>query len=199
MPPLGLRRFADMRNFFLLRPPPRVAAQQVYDALIEKYNLVVRRYEAAPGLDNLLRITVGLPRAQRFPFVGPFTDFIMNVAFLDRDGTLIWEPPETEQIDSLAKLRVLPGVFEGLAALRDPGYALVLVSNQDGLGTPRFPREAFKVPHAELLRQLEQHGITLAETFICPHMAADGSHAASRARPWSTTMSDASASISGRR
>ena len=39
----------------------------------------------------------------------------MNVAFLDRDGTLLWEPPETEQIDSLAKFRVLPGVFEGLA------------------------------------------------------------------------------------
>ena len=40
----------------------------------------------------------------------------MNVAFLDRDGTLLWEPPESQQIDSLAKFRVLPGVFEGLSA-----------------------------------------------------------------------------------
>lgn len=98
----------------------------------------------------------------------------MKVAFLDRDGTLLWEPPETEQIDSLTKLRVLPGVFEGLAALRSRGYSLVMVSNQDGLGTPSFPRESFEAPQAEFLRQLADRGIEFSEVFICPHFPLDG-------------------------
>ena len=68
----------------------------------------------------------------------------MNVAFLDRDGTLLWEPPETEQIDSLAKFRVLPGVFEGLAALQRRGFALVMVSNQDGAGHARLPQRRLR-------------------------------------------------------
>jgi len=98
----------------------------------------------------------------------------MKVAFIDRDGTLIWEPPETEQVDSMAKLRLLPGVFEGLAALQAQGYALVMVSNQDGLGTPAFPRAAFDEPQAELLRRLSERGIEFSEIFICPHFPADG-------------------------
>jgi imidazoleglycerol-phosphate dehydratase / histidinol-phosphatase len=98
----------------------------------------------------------------------------MNVAFLDRDGTLLWEPPESEQIDSLAKFRLLPGVLEGLAALRDRGYALVMVSNQDGLGTPSFPRDAFEPPQAELVRRLKEQGIEFSAVFICPHRLEDG-------------------------
>ena len=98
----------------------------------------------------------------------------MNVAFIDRDGTLIWEPPETERIDSLAKLRLLPGAVEGLIALRDRGFALVLVSNQDGLGTPAYPQSAFEAVQAELVRQLAEHGVALAEVFICPHLPDDG-------------------------
>jgi len=97
----------------------------------------------------------------------------MKVAFLDRDGTLLWEPPETEQIDSLAKLRVLPGVVEGLAALRRQGYALAMVSNQDGLGTPLFPREAFDAPQAEFVRQLAEHGVAFDEVLVCPHLSKD--------------------------
>ncbi|MBU4399851.1 MAG: bifunctional histidinol-phosphatase/imidazoleglycerol-phosphate dehydratase, partial [Planctomycetes bacterium] len=87
---------------------------------------------------------------------------------IDRDGTLLWEPPETEQIDSLAKLRVLPGVFEGLAALRARGYELVMVSNQDGLGTPSFPRESFETPQAEFIGRLKERGIDFSEVFLCP-------------------------------
>ncbi len=97
----------------------------------------------------------------------------MNVAFLDRDGTLLWEPPETEQIDSLAKFRLLPGAVEGLAALRDRGFTLVMVSNQDGLGTPAYPQSAFEAVQAELGRQLAERGVTLSEVFICPHLPAD--------------------------
>jgi imidazoleglycerol-phosphate dehydratase/histidinol-phosphatase len=98
----------------------------------------------------------------------------MNVAFLDRDGTLLWEPPETERIDSLAKFRLLPGVVEGLAALRDRGYALVMVSNQDALGTAAYPQAAFDAVQAKLVGQLQQRGIALRETLICPHVPEDG-------------------------
>lgn len=98
----------------------------------------------------------------------------MNIALIDRDGTLLWEPPETEQIDSLAKLRVLPGVFEGLAALKARGYELVMVSNQDGLGTPSFPRESFETPQAEFIGQLKERGIEFSEVFLCPHLPEDG-------------------------
>ena len=48
-----------------------------------------------------------------------------------------------------------------------------MVSNQDGLGTPAFPTAAFEAPQAELLRQLQQHSITLSEVFICPHLPAE--------------------------
>ena len=62
--------------------------------------------------------------------------------FVDRDGTLIEEPPD-EQVDSLEKVRWMPGVFAALQQLVAAGYRLVMVTNQDGLGTPGFPRERF--------------------------------------------------------
>lgn len=97
----------------------------------------------------------------------------MKVAFLDRDGTLIWEPPGTKQIDSLEKLQMLPGVCEGLAALQREGFDLVMVSNQNGLGTPAFPKESFDLPQVELLRQFGERGITFTKVFVCPHVLED--------------------------
>lgn len=94
----------------------------------------------------------------------------MKVAFLDRDGTLIWEPPETKQIDSLDKLRILPGVIDGLRELKDEGFDLVMVSNQNGIGTPQFPKESFEAPQAEFLRQLQEQSIKFTEIFVCPHL-----------------------------
>lgn len=94
----------------------------------------------------------------------------MKVAFLDRDGTLIWEPPETKQIDSLDKLRILPGVIDGLRALKDEGFDLVMVSNQNGIGTSQFPKESFEATQAEFLRQLQEQGIKFTEIFVCQHL-----------------------------
>jgi imidazoleglycerol-phosphate dehydratase / histidinol-phosphatase len=59
-----------------------------------------------------------------------------KVLFIDRDGTLIWEPPDTFQVNSFAELKFLPGVFTYLGRIsRELDYELVMVTNQDGLGT----------------------------------------------------------------
>jgi imidazoleglycerol-phosphate dehydratase/histidinol-phosphatase len=96
----------------------------------------------------------------------------MSVVFLDRDGTIIAEPPD-EQIDSLEKLELLPGAIEGLRLLRDRGFELILVTNQDALGTDRFPQASFDVPQKKLLSILQGEGIVFSKIFICPHVPAD--------------------------
>jgi imidazoleglycerol-phosphate dehydratase / histidinol-phosphatase len=96
-----------------------------------------------------------------------------RVLFIDRDGTLIVEPPD-QQIDSLNKLQLVPGVLTALCSLRDAGYSFVMVSNQDGLGTASFPEAAFREPHEFLRQLLASQGISFDAEFICPHMPADG-------------------------
>jgi len=95
-----------------------------------------------------------------------------KVLFIDRDGTLIEEPAD-QQIDSLEKLRLVAGVIPALLRLEDAGYLLVLVSNQDGRGTPSFPEESFLKPHDFLIALLNSQGIRFAAEFICPHFAHD--------------------------
>jgi imidazoleglycerol-phosphate dehydratase/histidinol-phosphatase len=88
-----------------------------------------------------------------------------KVLFVDRDGTLIEEPPD-RQIDSYAKLRLVPGAIGALRRCVDAGYELVMVSNQDGLGTPSFPQDRFDGPHALLLAILAGEGIVFREVLI---------------------------------
>lgn len=97
----------------------------------------------------------------------------MKIAFLDRDGTLIYEPPDTKQVDSLDRLRILPGVIDGLKKLKQDGYELVLVSNQNGIGTSQFPLENFKIPQEKFLSILKDEGIEFLKVFICPHLQSD--------------------------
>ena len=96
-----------------------------------------------------------------------------KVLFIDRDGTLIVEPPD-QQIDNLRKLRVVPGVIPALLRLRDAGYTFVMVSNQDGLGTSSFPYPTFKESHEFLRDLLASQGVHFEQEFICPHFASDG-------------------------
>lgn len=96
-----------------------------------------------------------------------------RVMFVDRDGTLIAEPPD-EQVDSLAKIRLLPGVIPALLALRRAGFSFVMVTNQDGLGTASLPTGAFAAPQAFLLELFASQGIAFDAVFVCPHFKADG-------------------------
>lgn len=98
-----------------------------------------------------------------------------KVLFVDRDGTIIREPAD-EQIDSFAKLRFLPGVFQALARLaRASEYELVMVSNQDGLGTPSFPSEDFWPVQNFVIQTLEDEGVSFSDVHIDPSLPADNS------------------------
>lgn len=97
-----------------------------------------------------------------------------RVLFIDRDGTLIVEPAD-EQIDSLEKLDLVEGVIPALLKLKHAGYELVIVSNQDGLGTAANPVENFQPPHDKMLALFASQGIEFAAEHIDPHFESDGS------------------------
>lgn len=89
-----------------------------------------------------------------------------KVLFIDRDGTLIMEPAD-EQIDSFEKLEFYPGVITWLGRIaRETDFELVMVTNQDGLGTEMFPEEKFWPAHEKMLKTLENEGISFAAVYI---------------------------------
>lgn len=89
-----------------------------------------------------------------------------KVLFIDRDGTILTEP-EDEQVDSLEKFRFIPGAITGLSGIAfETDYELVMVTNQDGLGTKSFPEETFWPSHNKMLQILQGEGVTFAEIFI---------------------------------
>lgn len=96
-----------------------------------------------------------------------------RILFIDRDGTLIEEPAD-EQIDSFGKLKFTKGVFRNLAFIRSHlDFEFVMVSNQDGLGTPSFPEETFWPVHNFILQTLESEGVTFDEILIDRHFPED--------------------------
>ena len=88
-----------------------------------------------------------------------------KAVFIDRDGTIIREP-EDEQIDSLEKLEFVPGAIGALSSLAQLDFELVMVSNQDGLGTDSFPEEDFHPAHNKMLKTLEGEGVVFDEILI---------------------------------
>ena len=90
-----------------------------------------------------------------------------KVLFIDRDGTLIRESPGDFQVDSLEKLEFMPSVFRNLFMIRKKlDYELVMVTNQDGLGTKSFPEETFWPVHNKMVRAFENEGITFDDQQI---------------------------------
>jgi len=90
-----------------------------------------------------------------------------KVLFIDRDGTLIWEPPDTFQIDSFEKLKFLPGVFTYLGRIaKELDYELVMVTNQDGLGTSSFPENTFWPVQNFIVEAFEKEGVIFSEVCI---------------------------------
>ena len=90
-----------------------------------------------------------------------------RVLFIDRDGTLIVEPPIDYQVDSLEKLELVPGALRAMhfIASRLP-FKLVMVTNQDGLGTDSFPEDTFWPAHNKMLRTFENEGVIFDDIII---------------------------------
>ncbi|GAB3171393.1 bifunctional histidinol-phosphatase/imidazoleglycerol-phosphate dehydratase HisB [Telluribacter humicola] len=90
-----------------------------------------------------------------------------KVLFIDRDGTIIVEPPTDFQVDSLEKLEYLPKALSNLRRIaEETDYELVMVTNQDGLGTDSFPEDTFWPAHNKMMKTLEGEGIQFAAVHI---------------------------------
>lgn len=92
-----------------------------------------------------------------------------KILFIDRDGTICREPVD-EQVDRIDKVKLLSGVIPSLLTLQQQGYELVMVTNQDGLGTASFPQEDFDLAHNFLLELLASQGVIFTKILICPHL-----------------------------
>lgn len=97
-----------------------------------------------------------------------------KVLFIDRDGTLVMEPPVDYQLDSFQKLEFYPKVFQYLSKIaKELDYELVLVTNQDGLGTDSFPEDTFWPVHNFIMQSFEREGIVFQEQIIDRTFAKD--------------------------
>jgi len=92
---------------------------------------------------------------------------LKKALFIDRDGTIIIEPPTDFQVDSLEKLEFIPKAIGSLAKIvRELDYELIMVTNQDGLGTPSFPEERFRIPHQKMMQTLAGEGVVFQAVHI---------------------------------
>ncbi|GHC49545.1 bifunctional histidinol-phosphatase/imidazoleglycerol-phosphate dehydratase HisB [Ulvibacter litoralis] len=90
-----------------------------------------------------------------------------KVLFIDRDGTLVIEPPVDYQLDSLEKLEFYPGVFQAMAKIATQlDYELVLVTNQDGLGTDSFPEDTFWPAQNKMIQAFKNEGVEFSDILI---------------------------------
>ena len=98
-----------------------------------------------------------------------------KVLFIDRDGTIIAEPPVTFQVDRLDQMEFLPGVLRNLYFIRTKtDFEWAMVTNQDGLGTPVYPQENFDAVQAKMLQILSNEGVEFDQIFIDTSFPEDG-------------------------
>ena len=93
-----------------------------------------------------------------------------RLLIIDRDGTILVEPPVDFQIDSIAKTDFVPGAISGMKAISTLDYELIMCSNQDGLGTASFPMEDFLPPQEMMLKVLASEGVKFDDILIDPTM-----------------------------
>lgn len=90
-----------------------------------------------------------------------------KVLFIDRDGTLIVEPPDNWQVDSLEKLEFIPKVFRNLYYIqKNLDFEIVIFTNQDGLGTSSLPEKDFLPAHNKMLKAFENEGVKFDDIII---------------------------------
>ncbi len=107
---------------------------------------------------------------------------MQKYAFLDRDGTFLWEPEKPDGVDpretfplrSLEEFRFMDGAIENIKTLVDKGYRLVMVTNQTFLGTPKHPQAMFDTVMQKIATDLGAHGISFDFLMVCPHGPDDG-------------------------
>lgn len=96
----------------------------------------------------------------------------MKVVFLDRDGTIIVDPPDN-RIDSIQKIQLFPDTIEALTTIAQLGYGIILITNQAGIAEGRITEQKFWQIHNEILKRLAPSGIAIRKTYLCPHRPAD--------------------------
>lgn len=107
---------------------------------------------------------------------------MLKVAFLDRDGTFIWEPEKPADVDSREtfplksadEVKFMDGAIDGMRALVEKGYILVMATNQTFLGTPRHPKEVFDEVMKKIESELRREGVHFDFVMVCPHGPDDG-------------------------
>lgn len=96
----------------------------------------------------------------------------MKAVFLDRDGTLIVDPPDL-RVDSIAKIHLFPDVFKAMKRLAELDYAVILVTNQAGIAEGRLNEDDFQRLNGILLELIEPTGVKILKTYFCPHSEND--------------------------
>ena len=96
-----------------------------------------------------------------------------KIAFLDRDGTLIWEPEDTKQVNGLEQLVLIKGVISALKKLQNAGFELIVVSNQDGLGTPKNTAENYELVNKKLKEIFASEDVYFSNWLTCPHYKSE--------------------------
>jgi D-glycero-D-manno-heptose 1,7-bisphosphate phosphatase len=94
-----------------------------------------------------------------------------RIVFADRDGTMIESVP---YLSDPKRVRLLPGVGEGLATLQNAGFRIVMATNQQGIGLGYYGLNEFYAVNGELFRQLTPFGVQISRVAFCPHSLADG-------------------------
>jgi D-glycero-D-manno-heptose 1,7-bisphosphate phosphatase len=96
----------------------------------------------------------------------------MNVVFLDRDGTVIIDPPD-ERVDNESKIKLFPDSIEALAYLAEHNFAVIFITNQAGIAEKRINLSDFQRIHSKVLAMLAPSGVKVLETYVCPHSPSD--------------------------